>query len=131
MDVQSAVESNNAQAFKEEDKFQLRIAVSTGEVAFVENDVFGQPVNLASRVQQLAQPGDVFFTDATFHAMNRREINSESLGSVDVKGLIEKVNLYRCVQTASGERRSSRGLSSFDIPPRKCRKKQNTGWNFA
>jgi class 3 adenylate cyclase len=98
IDVQAAIALNNSQSFTEQNKFQLRIAVSTGEVAFVEDDVFGQPVNLASRVQQLAQPGDVCFTDATFHAMNRKEINAESLGPVEVKGVVGTVNLYRCVQ---------------------------------
>jgi len=101
MEVQGAVELNNQQAFTEQDKFQLRIAVSTGEVAFVPDDLFGQPVNLASRVQQLAQPGDVLFTDATFHAMNRREIDCQSLGSVEVKGMAEKISLYRCVRPNS------------------------------
>jgi len=98
MEVQGAVELNNQQAFTEQDKFQLRIAVSTGEVAFVQDDLFGQPVNLASRVQQLARPGDVLFTDATFHAMNRREIDCQTLGPVEVKGMAEKISLYRCVR---------------------------------
>jgi len=99
MEVQAAVESNNAQAFNDQDKFQLRIAVSTGEVAFVQDDLFGQPVNLASRVQQLAEPGDVLFTDATFHAMNRREIRSDALGPVEVKGIAQKIQLHRCVRS--------------------------------
>jgi class 3 adenylate cyclase len=97
IDVQTAIALNNSQSFTEQNKFQLRIAVSTGEVAFVEDDVFGQPVNLASRVQQLAQPGDVYFTDATFHAMNRKEINAESIGPVEIKGVTGTINLYRCI----------------------------------
>jgi len=98
IDVQDAVARNNAESFSDENKFHLRIAVSTGEVSFMDNDVLGQPVNLASRVQQLAPPGDVYFTDATFHAMNRTEIKFEPLGPVEIKGLAEKINLYRCVR---------------------------------
>ena len=97
IDVQAAIAVNNAQSFTEQNKFQLRIAVSTGEVAFVDDDVFGQPVNLASRVQQLAQTGDVCFTDSTFHAINRKEINAEPMGAAEVKGVPGPINLYRCV----------------------------------
>lgn len=104
LEIQEAVAVNNTQSFTEQDKFQLRIAVSTGEVAFADDDVFGQPVNLASRVQQLAQPGDVFFTDATFHAMNRTEIAAEAVGPVEVKGVAGTVNVYRCARPAMAER---------------------------
>jgi class 3 adenylate cyclase len=94
-EIQNAVGENNRNAFRDGDKLLLRIAVSTGEVAFMDNDVLGQPVNLASRVQQLARPGEVYFTDSTFHAMNRKEIAYDDLGLVGVKGFSEKVNLYR------------------------------------
>jgi class 3 adenylate cyclase len=43
----------------------------------------------------------VFFTDATFHAMNRKEINAEALGPIEVKGVAGTINLYRCVRPAS------------------------------
>jgi class 3 adenylate cyclase len=94
-EIQTAVEANNRNAFRDADRLLLRIAVSTGEVAFLDNDVLGQPVNLASRVQQLAEPGEVYFTDSTFHAMNRKEIACDSLGLIAVKGFSEKINLYR------------------------------------
>jgi class 3 adenylate cyclase len=94
-EIQSAVGANNRDASGDGDKLLLRIAVSTGEVAFEDNDVLGQPVNLASRVQELAQPGEVYFTDSTFHAMNRKEIACDDLGLIGIKGFSEKVNLYR------------------------------------
>jgi class 3 adenylate cyclase len=94
-EIQGAIESNNRGAFTERDKILLRIGISTGEVAFFDDDVLGHPVNIASRVQQLAQPGQVCFTDSTFHAMSREEIACEDLGPVEVKGLEEKIRLYR------------------------------------
>ena len=94
-EIQTAVEANNRNAFRDEDRLLLRIAVSTGEVAFLDDDVLGQPVNLASRVQQLAEAGEVYFTDSTFHAMNRKEIACDALGLIAVKGFSEKINLYR------------------------------------
>jgi class 3 adenylate cyclase len=94
-EIQTAIQTHNRQSFKDDDQFQLRIAVSTGEVALLDNDAFGDPVNLASRVQQLAQPGEVYFTESTYHAMNHREINCDQLPAVEVKGFTNQIKLYR------------------------------------
>ena len=96
MQIQRAVALNNEQSFTEQTKFLLRIAVSTGEVTLTDDDVLGQPVNLASRVQQFAQPGEVCFTESTYHAMNRKEVTAQAMEPVEVKGIAGKVNLYRC-----------------------------------
>ena len=99
-EIQSASQSGSQPSFTEDHKLPLRIAVSTGEVTLADGDVFGHPVNLASRVQQLAQPGEVYFTDSTYHAMNRSEIGCDEMGPVEIKGLAGKVNLYRALAPA-------------------------------
>jgi len=71
-EVQSAVAARNLESFSETERFQLRIAVSTGEVAFIDDDVFGHPINVASRVQQLTEPGDI-----CFHRLNLSRDESE------------------------------------------------------
>ncbi len=41
--------------------FQLRIGIHLGEVVFEDNDVFGDGVNIASRIQSAAEPGEILY----------------------------------------------------------------------
>lgn len=97
LEIQSAAAAHNATAQADRDKLELRIAVSTGEVTLHDDDVFGEPVNLASRAQQHATPGEVLFTDPTKSTINRREIQFTSAGTHHLKGLEDPVPLYRAL----------------------------------
>jgi class 3 adenylate cyclase len=66
-------------------------------VALEANDVYGEPVNIANRIQQLAQPGEILFNEATFHAMTRSEVPHEVAGDFDLKGVNGQVRLYRAL----------------------------------
>jgi class 3 adenylate cyclase len=48
-------------------EFQLRIGIDLGEVVFENNDVFGDGVNVASRIQALAPPGGIWISEAVHH----------------------------------------------------------------
>jgi class 3 adenylate cyclase len=75
-------------------RFELRIGCSTGEVAVEDGDVFGPPVNIASRVQHEAGAGEVFFTEATAKAMNHNEVRFEKRGEFTLKGVPGPVVVY-------------------------------------
>jgi class 3 adenylate cyclase len=79
----------------------LRIGISTGEVALEHNDVYGDPVNIANRIQQLAQPGEILFNEATFHAMKQSEVPHEVAGDFDLKGVNGTAKLYRALPLRS------------------------------
>ncbi|MEX2214816.1 MAG: adenylate/guanylate cyclase domain-containing protein [Phycisphaeraceae bacterium] len=97
-----AVQSEaSRRAGEEGDKaLRFRIGITTGEVALENDDVYGDPVNLASRLQTLAPPGDVYFSESTYHAMTRSEVPHETAGEFEVKGVAQPVRVYRTVPTA-------------------------------
>ncbi|HEY7117668.1 MAG TPA: adenylate/guanylate cyclase domain-containing protein [Tepidisphaeraceae bacterium] len=98
LEVQAAAAAHNRDAFAERDRVELRIAVSTGEVAIDDaGDVFGETVNLASRAQQQAAAGEVLFTQATCATINRQEVRFDDAGTFDLKGMPEPVRLYRAL----------------------------------
>jgi class 3 adenylate cyclase len=97
LEIQAAAAAHNKSAFADRDKLELRIAVSTGEVAQEHGDVFGETVNLASRAQQHAAPGEVLFTDVTWATINRREVPAAEAGTFDLKGICDPVRLYRAL----------------------------------
>ena len=76
---------------------QLRIAISTGEVTVEADDVFGTPVNVAVRVQQLAGPGEVYFTETTRVMLNDHEVRQTEVGTFDLKGVAQPIRVFRAV----------------------------------
>jgi class 3 adenylate cyclase len=93
--MQQAIQQHNSSSFTEREKLQIRIAISTGEVVLDAGDVFGDTVNLASRVQQIAGPGEVLFTESTHATIKRAEVSCEPAGEFELKGIPGKVRLFR------------------------------------
>jgi class 3 adenylate cyclase len=52
---------------EEPDQVQLRIGIHLGDIVIREGDVFGDGVNVASRVQPLAEPGGICVTRAVYN----------------------------------------------------------------
>jgi class 3 adenylate cyclase len=93
LDLQREVRLRNA-TVAESQRFELRIGISTGQVAEEDGDVFGPPVNIASRVQHEAATGEVLFTEATARAMNHNEVRFELRGEFALKGVPHPVRVY-------------------------------------
>ncbi len=85
----------------EDERIRVRVAVNLGEVRVARSvgasDVFGEPVNIAARVEGEAQAGEVLFTEAVYLAMNKAEAPAEEVGYRELKGLTEPIRLYRAV----------------------------------
>lgn len=79
----------------ERERFEVRVAVNAGEVRIEDNDVFGEPVNIASRVEGIAEAGWVYFTEVVYLAMNKAEVPAEEVGLFELKGIPGKVRVYR------------------------------------
>lgn len=73
----------------------LRVALHTGEVMVRDGDVYGDPVNMASRLEGLAKPGDVVFSETVYFAMNRSEIEYQHIGQRKVKGSNAPIRVFR------------------------------------
>ncbi len=79
----------------ERERIRLRIAINVGEVRQESGDVFGEPVNIAARVLGVAEPGEVYFTEAIHLAMNKAEVPAEEAGAFELKGIPGKVRVFR------------------------------------
>jgi class 3 adenylate cyclase len=70
------------------DHYFLRIGMSMGSVLFENNDVFGNAVNIASRVQDLAPPERIYITDALRqHLAPVDHPHLRSIGHIQLKGV--------------------------------------------
>lgn len=97
MKLQEKFEEYNRQQGQQhaEKPLQIRVALDSGEVLIRDNDVYGDPVNIAARVERIAEPGEVYFTEAVHRSINRNEISAIELGPRELKGIAEPVNIYR------------------------------------
>jgi class 3 adenylate cyclase len=77
----------------EQEKFQARIGLNTGDVTWKDNDVFGRTVNVASRMQNKADPGGILITEATWKQV-REYVRCTELGPIQVKGITEAITAY-------------------------------------
>lgn len=86
-------------------KSTLRIGVNVGEIiTSADGDIYGDGVNLASRLQNQASPGQVIASEAVHAQIRQRTVfRTEPLGQRAVKGIADPVNLYKVSLQEAGE----------------------------
>jgi adenylate cyclase len=77
------------------DPIQIRVALNVGEVRLETDDVFGEAVNIAARVEELTPPGEIYLTGVVYLSMNKAEVPAEHIGEQLLKGVPEAVRLFR------------------------------------
>ncbi|MEO7906857.1 MAG: tetratricopeptide repeat protein [Saprospiraceae bacterium] len=83
------------EACKATKDFQLRIGIHLGEVVFENGDVFGDGVNIASRIQAIASPGGIYISESVHHNVsNKKDIHTRFVGEQSLKNVKEPVRIY-------------------------------------
>jgi hypothetical protein len=77
------------------DRFAVRAAVNVGEVRIEGGDVYGEAVNIASRIEGKAAAGEIYFSESAYLSMTKSEVPSEEVGPAELKGIAGTVKLYR------------------------------------
>ncbi len=76
--------------------FQLRIGIHLGEVVFENDDVFGDGVNIAARIQALATPGGIWISESVHNnVINKIDIDTEFVKTEQLKNVKEPVRIYQ------------------------------------
>jgi len=82
-------------AIRDDGRFQVRIGIHLGEVVQAEGDVFGDGVNLASRIHGEAAPGTIAVSDVVYdNVRNKEAIVATDLGERDLKHIDKLIRLY-------------------------------------
>ena len=78
-----------------ERRLELRIGVNLGDVIVDGDDIFGDGVNIAARLEALAQPGTVCISQTVFDQVrNKLDLDYRPLGAHRVKNIAEPVRAY-------------------------------------
>ncbi len=97
VDVQREFRDNNA-PLPDERKVQFRIGVNLGEVIVDRDDIYGDGVNVAARLESLAEPGGICVSEAVRGAVGTKlAIAFDDMGRQRVKNIAQPVQAYRVV----------------------------------
>lgn len=75
---------------------QFRIGINIGDVMIDGNDIYGEGVNIAARLESLAEPGGICISGSVFEQVRRKlDIGFDFIGTPEIKNIAEPVPAYR------------------------------------
>jgi adenylate cyclase len=93
--IQQELKTRNAE-LPDNRKMEFRIGVNLGDVVKEADRIYGDGVNIASRIEGLAEPGGICISRTAYdHVKNKLEVGYEYLGEHTVKNISEPVRVYR------------------------------------
>ena len=94
-DIQQSMHELNSNRPVER-KILLRIGIHLGDVIHASNDVYGDAVNIASRIEPLSSPGGVCITSQVYDQIkNKFEFPLRSVGRRELKNVEEPIEVFR------------------------------------
>jgi adenylate cyclase len=95
--VQKELQARNAD-LPENRKMQFRIGINLGDVIEEEGRIYGDGVNIAARMEGLAEGGGICISGSAFEQVKGKlKVGYEYLGEQSVKNIAEKVPVYRVI----------------------------------
>lgn len=84
------------QGVSETQRIEFRIGINLGDVIVEGDDIYGDGVNIAARLQALAQPGGICVSGTAFdHAVHKADVGFSALGEQHLKNIADPVRVYR------------------------------------
>jgi adenylate cyclase len=114
VEVQQAMPERNAEVATD-NRIELRIGINLGDVIVEGDDLYGDGVNIAARIEALADPGGVFVSNTVYdHVRDRLAYVFEDLGEQQVKNIVRPVRVYRV--RGDAKRPSAPALTALPLP---------------
>ena len=97
IDIQRGMTERNAGVL-ESSRLRLRMGINLGDVIIQGSDIFGDGVNIAARLEAMAEPGGILMAGTAYdHVKNRIKCGVDDLGVQPLRNLAEPIRLYRVV----------------------------------
>ena len=118
VDIQKTLKNKN-DSLPNDKRLQFRIGINIGDVVQDEDRIYGSGVNIAARIEGLADPGGVCISRNTYDQIRDKvKLGYEYLGEHSVKNIKHPVRVYRVImEPPSAEVSVDRKISSVNIPP--------------
>jgi formylglycine-generating enzyme required for sulfatase activity/class 3 adenylate cyclase len=104
--IQQSMIGRNA-ALARSQQILYRIGVNLGDVIVEPDDIFGEGVNIAARLETLAEPGSVYISGGVYEQIkNKLVCGYQSLGDQKVKNITDPVSVYRVLPDPAAVRQA-------------------------
>jgi adenylate cyclase len=114
--VQQAMPERNT-GVAAENRIELRIGINLGDVIVEGDDLYGDGVNIAARIEALADAGAVFVSNTVHDQVrDRLPFLFEDLGEQQVKNITRPVRIYRLGLQASGPQEAGTAAVPLALP---------------
>jgi len=121
-EIQEALKDYDAAASGQSVKIQIRIGLHMGDVVYRENDVFGDGVNIASRIEPLAKPGGICLSQQVYDQVHNKFAGKFiKLGAVTLKNIQTPLNVYRLLLPWEKGRSAFANQLAFRVRQKKTR----------
>jgi TolB-like protein/class 3 adenylate cyclase len=95
VEIQRSMAEQNA-AVPPDQRIEFRIGIHVGDVIFDDNDIFGDGVNIAARLERIAEPGGVCMSDDAYRQVRGKvEITCGDMGQQSLKNIAEPMRAWR------------------------------------
>jgi TolB-like protein len=114
VEVQQAMPERNT-GTSADSRIELRIGINLGDVIVEPDDIYGDGVNIAARIEALADAGGVLVSNTVYeHVRDRLPFLFEDLGEQQVKNIARAVRIYRIRLPKTGEPSADKPLPVSD-----------------
>ena len=114
--VQQAMPERNA-GVAADGRIELRIGINLGDVIVEGDDLYGDGVNIAARIEALADAGGVFVSNTVHdHVRDRLSFLFEDLGEQQVKNITRPVRVYRVRDAGAAKTPSAPAPPALPLP---------------
>jgi TolB-like protein/class 3 adenylate cyclase/Tfp pilus assembly protein PilF len=124
VEIQRGMADREPEVLDEERRIRLRIGVNLGDVIAEEHDIFGDGVNVAARLEALAEPGGICLSRMVHDQVrDKLDFAFEDLGEQQVKNIARPVRVYalradRIAKSPSSSAPSAVSISQSSVAPR-------------
>jgi adenylate cyclase len=117
IDVQRGMGERNA-GVPPERRIELRIGIHVGDIMIEDDDIFGDGVNIAARLESIAQPGGICISDDAYRQVRGKvDVNFQDSGEQELKNIARPVRVYQLrPEAATAAAKPASGLALPDKP---------------
>src|SRR4051794_20273656 len=94
-EVQRGMAEQNA-SLPQDERIELRIGIHVGDIIIEDNDIFGDGVNIAARLEGISEPGGICISDDAYRQVRGKvEIVCDDMGPQTLKNIVEPMRAWQ------------------------------------
>ncbi len=103
--VEAQLKMDSMNKFSKKDSMTFRIGINIGDVMISDNNLFGDAVNIAARLEAAAKPSGICISKPVFDMINRKiKVSFENAGQLDLKNIDTPVEAFHVIESKGSHR---------------------------